>query len=41
VTGNCPGIDFLGSSCASMVISLASADRPFEVGSNLAPFGLW
>jgi len=28
VTGNCPGICFLGSSCASLVISLASAVRP-------------
>jgi len=41
VTGNCPGIVFLGNSCASLVISLASTYRPCGVGSNLGPFGLW
>ena len=40
VTGNCPGIGLLGSSCASLGISLASADRPLGVGSNLGPSGL-
>jgi len=41
VTGNYPGICFLGNSRANLVISLASADRPFGVGSNLGPSGLW
>jgi len=41
VTGNCPGIGFFGNYWASLVISLASADRPLGVGSNLGPSGLW
>jgi len=41
MTGNCPEIAFLSSSCTSLVISLASADRPLGVGSNLGPSGLW
>ena len=41
MTGSCPGIGFLGKFGASLVISLASADRPLGVGSNLGPSGLW
>ena len=40
MTGNCPGIAFLGNSYASFVISLASANRPWRVGSNLGLVGL-